>query len=345
MSTNSIPPDAYHDASVVRRVSWGAILVGVVVALALMVFFTTLGLAIGAAAVDPLYDSSPLSGLGVWSGIYLVVTQLIALGAGGFAAARLAGVPRTVASFLHGAAVWSLATVFLTWAAASGTGAIFSAASSVLGNTASGVSNVAQAAIPDDVSFPDFSEIASRVSVDDLPPEVQEVLEDNDITIAQLRTEAREAFRNVVSQQEQQRAMSILRDALADAVRTPGDTGSDLDEAMDNLIGGPDAVFSQEDREEVLSEMESRLGITPEESEQIVQSIEAQAQAAVDELRQTLDQIQQQALETAQAATSAVATTATWLTIASLLGLLAAMGGAFAGKPDGMLGDRLDDHF
>jgi hypothetical protein len=34
-----------------------------------------------------------------------------------------------------------------------------------------------------------------------------------------------------------------------------------------------------------------------------------------------------------------------WLTIASLLGLGAAMAGAFAGKPDGFLGDRLDDHF
>lgn len=341
MSIDTMSPDA----SAVRRVSWGAILVGVVVALALMVFFTTLGLAIGTASVDPLYDRNPLSGLGVWSGIYLAVTQLIALGTGGFAAARLAGVPRTIASFLHGAAVWSLTTVFLTWAAASGTGAIFSAASSVLGNAASGVSNVTQAVIPDDVSFPDYSDVASRVSVEDLPPELQQVLEENDITIEQLRTEAREAFRNVVSQQEQQRAMSILREALSDAVRTPGDTRTDLDESLDSLIGGPDAVFSQEDREEVLSALESRLGITPEQTEQIVQSVEAQAQAAVDQLRQTLDQIQQQVLETAQAATSVVATTAIWLTIASLFGLLAAMGGAFAGKPDGMLGDRLDDHF
>lgn len=341
MTTTTMSPDT----SVVRRVSWGSILVGTIVAMAMMVLFTTLGLAIGAASVDPLYDSDPLSGLGVGSGIYMVVTQLISLAAGGFAAARLAGVPRTVGSLLHGAAVWSLATVLLAWAAIAGGGAMFGAASTILGNTASGAANIAQAVAPEDVSFPDFSEIASRVSMDDLPPEMQETLEENDITPEQLQSEAQGAFRDVVSPQQQEQAMAILRGALADALRTPGDTGSDVNDALDNLVGGPDAVFSQEDREEALATLERRLGITPEETEQIVQSIEARYEAAVEEVRQTVDQIQQQALEMAQTASSVVATTAMWLTIASLLGLVAAMGGAFAGKPDGFLGDRLDDHF
>lgn len=76
----------------------------------------------------------------------------------------------------------------------------------------------------------------------------------------------------------------------------------------------------------------------------IVQTIETRIQQAVDQLRQTLNQIQQQALETAQALSSALATTATWLAIASCLGLIASLGGAFVGKPDGILGDRLDDY-
>lgn len=170
----------------VRRVSWGAIFVGTVVAMALMVFFTTLGLAVGATAVDPLYEENPLSGLGVGSGIYIVLTQLIALAAGGYAGARLAGVPRTISSLLHGAAVWALATLLLSWAAIAGGGAIFGAASTMIGNTARGAANVAQAVTPDDFSFPDFSELASQVSIEDLPPEVQQTLEENDISLAQI---------------------------------------------------------------------------------------------------------------------------------------------------------------
>lgn len=328
----------------VRRVSWGAIFVGVVVALALMVFFTTLGLAIGAAAVDPLYDENPLAGVGIGSGIYIVFTQLIALAVGGYAAARLAGVPRTVSSLLHGAAVWALATLLVTWAAVSGGGAAFGAASTMLSNTARGATNLVQSAVPDDLTMPDFSELASQISIDDLPPEVQQTFQENGITIAQVRREATEGFRNVVSQQEQQRAMNILRGVVADAVRTPGDTVEDVNAAIDSLVAGPNAVFSQEDRQEVLTVLERRLGITPEESEQVVQAIETRITQAIDELRQTMDQIQQQALEMAQAASSALATTAAWLTLASLLGLAASMAGAFGGKPDGILGDRLDDH-
>lgn len=341
MSTTTMPADT----AAIRRVSWGSIFAGTVVALALMVFFTTLGLAIGAAAVDPLYESNPLSGLGVGSGIYLVLTQLISLAIGGFAAARLAGVPRTVASLLHGAAVWSVATVLLTWAAVSGGGALFGAASTALGNTASGAANVVRAVAPEDLSFPDLSDVASGISIDNLPPEIREALEESGITADQLRRETRETFRDVVSQQEQQRAVSVLQGALADALRNPGDIGSQVDEAVEGLFAGPDAVFSQEDREEVVADMQERLGLTSAQSDQLVQSVEEGIEAAAEDLRQTLDQIQQQALEIAQRASSVLATTAAWLSFASLLGLAAAMAGAFAGKPDGLLGDRLDDHF
>ena len=338
------PNVARTSDAAVRRVSWGAIFVGTVVAMALMIFFTTLGIAIGATAVDPLYDANPLSGLGIGSGIYLIVTQLISLAVGGFAAAKLAGVPRMTSSLLHGAAVWALSTLLLAWAAIAGGGAIFGAASTMIGNTARATVNAAEAVTPDNFSFPDIGQIASQISVDDLPPEVQSTLEENGITVDQLRRETQQAFRNVVSQQEQERAVSVLQNALADALRSPGDIGSDVNEAIDSLVSGSEAVFSAEDRQQVLQTLERRLGLSAEEVEQIVQAVEARVDAAVEQLRQTLDQIQQQALEAAQAASSALSTTAWYLTLASLLGLAAAAAGAFAGKPDGMLGDRLDDH-
>ncbi len=334
-----------NTGAAVRRVSWGSIFVGTVVAMALMVLFATLGLAIGAAAVDPVGEGSPLSGLGVGSGIYLVLTQLISLAIGGYAAARLAGVPRTISSLLHGASVWALATLLLTWAAIAGGGALFGAASTIVGNTARGAATIAREVAPDDFSFPDFSQIASQVSLQDLPPEVQQTLEENDVTLDQLRREAEDAFRNVVSQQEQQRALTVLRGAVADALRTPGDIAGDVDQALDRLLNGPDAVFSQQDREEVLSVLERRLGLSPEEVEQVVQAVETRIDTAVEELRQTLAQMQQRVLELAQTASSALATTAAWLTVASLLGLAAAMAGAFAGRPDGMLGSRYSDRF
>ena len=328
---------------VMRRVSWGAIFAGTVIAMALMVFFATLGIAIGAAAIDPASEANPLSGMGIGSGLYLVITQLLSLAVGGFAAAKLAGVPRTTSSILHGLSVWALSTLLALWLAISGAGAIFGAASSLVGNTARAATNVVQSVAPDNFSFPNMPEIASQLSVSDLPPEIQSVLQENGITIEQLRRELQQAFRNVVSEQEQNRALNILQGALADALRTPGDIGSDVNDAIDSLVSGPNAVFSAEDRQEVLTVLQQRLGLTVEEVEQIVQTVEDRFTAAIEQMRETLNQIQQQAAQAAQAASSAIASAAFYLTLASLLGIVASVGGAFAGKPDGMLGDRLDD--
>lgn len=319
------------------QVSWGAIFVGVVISMALMVLFTTLGMAIGAAAVDPLYEEAPLSGLGVGTGIYIVLTQLIALGAGGFAAARLAAAPDMLASLLHGAAVWAAATVLLAWSAIAGGGAAFGAATNAVASTARGAANAVEAMVPQDFSFPDFYEVAARIDTSDLPPELQQALDDADVSLDQLGSEIQAAFRNVVSPEEQQRAMNILTAALTDALRSPGDTGSDIEDAIDDLVGGENAVFSEQDREQVLIELERRLGLEPEEVEQILQAAEARIETALTQLRETLDTMQRQALEVAQDATSAVATTSLWLTIASLLGICAAMGGAFVGRPDGLI--------
>lgn len=334
-------PETHTD---IKRVSWGAIFAGTVVAMALMVLFTTFGIAIGAAAIDPLYDNSPFSGIGVGSALYMIITQIIALIVGGFVAARLAGVPRVTASILHGAAVWSLATLLLAWAAIAGGAAIFNAASSVLSSTTRGAANVVQSVVPDDISFPNLPEIASQVSVEDLPPELQNTLEQNGLTVEQLQTEASEAIRAVVSQEERQRAIELLQSTLADALRSPGDIGADLNAALDSLVAGPQAILSEEDRQQALNQMQQRLGISPQEAEQTIAAVETRIETAIDELRASVNDLQQQALEAVQAASSAIATTALWLTIASLLGLAAAAVGAFLGKPDGFLGDRLDDH-
>ena len=71
--------------------------------MALMVFFSFLGIAIGASAIDPLRGSN--GGIGAGTALYTIVTQILSLIAGGYVAARLAGVPRLTASLLHGASV------------------------------------------------------------------------------------------------------------------------------------------------------------------------------------------------------------------------------------------------
>ena len=341
---NYIPQVHESGVGTVTRVSWGAIVAGAVVSVALMILFATFGIGIGAAAVDPQFDRNPTEGIATFAGIYLVVTQLIALGAGGFVAARMAGIPRTISSLLHGAAVWAVATVFLAWASVTGTGAVFGAAGSLLSGAASTVAAAGEAIVPDDISLPDPSEVANQLSIEDLPEDVQTTLRESGITDENLRTEAKAAFRNVFSETEQAAAMAEARSTLQDIVTSPSDIGADLDDFADKMLGGPNAILSEEDRREALDTLERRLDISPQEAEQIVASIQSGIETSINELRGAVEMAQTRAIAAAQSASDALASLALLLSLASLLGLAAACGGAFAAKPDSLIGDRRDDH-
>lgn len=346
MVTTRSPVIFPSESSTLARspVSWGAIFAGGAVAVALMILFATFGIGIGAAVVDPQYDQNPGSGLGIGTGIYVIVTQLIALGAGGYIAARLAGIPRPITSGLHGAAVWAIATIFLAWAAATGAGAMFGAASTVIGGTANTAGSVAQAVVPDDLSLPDPSQLAGSVSLDALPDELQASLREKGITEENIKQEATAAFRDVFSKQEQDAAMTAARRTFGDILKTPGDIGTDLDAFFDRLLKGPDAIISEEDRQQALTVLEQRLGVTPQEAEGVVQSVEDNVQTTVDQAKASIVQARTTAIEAAQTASEAVSRAALLLSLASVLGLAAACGGAFAGKPETMVGDRVDDH-
>ena len=99
-----------------NRISWGAVLAGVVVALVTQLILNLLGIGIGAATLDPgagaaktprprRSRSAPASGSRS-SGI-------LASLAGGYAAGRLAGKPKESTARWHGLTAWALTTLVI----------------------------------------------------------------------------------------------------------------------------------------------------------------------------------------------------------------------------------------
>ncbi len=340
----TVPAGTVATGGIARRVSWGAIFAGCVASAALMVLFTTFGIGIGAASFDPLYDNDPASGMGIVSAIYVVVTQLIALGAGGFIASRLAGVPRTTSSVLHGVSVWAVTTVVFAYASVAGGGAMFGAVSSAIGKTAGAIGSVSEAVLPDDISLPNPRDLADRLTIDALPQEVQTTLQERGITEANIRREATAAFRNVFSEEEQQAAIANARETLGDIMQSPGDAGADIEAFFDKLVEGPDAILSEEDAQQAMTQLETRLGVTPQEAEGIVQSVRDGVQTAIDETQAAVQEAKQAALEAAQKASEAISAAALMLSLLSVMGLLAAGIGAYFGRANTLVGDRVSDH-
>ena len=313
-----------------RRVSWGAIFAGTVIGLAIMLLLTLLGVGIGAATIDPLQGDSA-GGIATGSVIFFAVVQLLSLLIGGYAAARLAGVPLKQGSMLHGVAVWALATFATFWLATTAVGTLVSGVASTVSSASQGVASAAQAAVPNDLSLSDLS--APNIDMQDLPQSVRSALEQRGLTIDEARQETRAALQDIVGQQERSRAADVATETAQDIVSSPGDAGSDIDAMVDKLFGGSNAVLSEEDKQQALTEMNERLGISEQEAEQVLNQAQEQVQQTTAEAEAALEKAQTQAAEAADTASSALSAAALGAFAASLLGLIAAVIGALIGRP------------
>lgn len=312
------------------RTAWGAILAGTAVALAVFALLTLLGVGIGFATVEPrAADAVGTTPTGAT--VYLFLSQLVALFAGGYVAGRLAGVLHRVGSVLHGVTVWAVTTILTLWLAVSAVAGIFGAVTSTLSTVTSGAASALGAAIPDDLSLPDLS--AADVSLDQLPEGVQEALREQGITPGNLQEEARAALRDVVSPQEQQQITQEAQETAGAIVRSPGDAGQEIESLVDELFGAG-GVLSEEDRAQAAETLQTRLGITEAEAAAYLDQVQARAEEVQQGAERAVQEAQAAATEAADRASTAASRAGFLAFFASLLGLVAAAGGAFVGRVD-----------
>jgi hypothetical protein len=155
------------------RISWGAVLAGGLVAVAVGAMLNVLGLAVGATTINPAEPGqTPGVGLlGIASGVWLLVANLVGLGAGGWVAARLCGTADDTDGVLHGLSVWAIS--FLVSAAllgnvlASTASTAISGASAMLGGATQGAgqaaSQAARAMAPQLAGVIDAQQLADRL--------------------------------------------------------------------------------------------------------------------------------------------------------------------------------------
>ena len=117
-----------------HRISWGAILAGALIAIAIGAALNLLGFAIGVTNVDAqAHDTPSASTYGIVGSIWMLVSNLLGLALGGYAAARLSGTSDSADATLHGAAVWAAA---------------YLVSAVLLGSVVSGAASTATSALP-----------------------------------------------------------------------------------------------------------------------------------------------------------------------------------------------------
>lgn len=121
-----------------KRISWGAIIAGTVLALGISFLFNLLGVGIGMSTIDPGKGGVPSADtLGIGAAAWWVISSLVALFIGGFAAARLGGVRNQGDAVLHGLVTWGVVTLITFYLLTTAVGGLIGGAFSALTSGAS----------------------------------------------------------------------------------------------------------------------------------------------------------------------------------------------------------------
>ena len=317
-----------------NRASWASILLGALIAMGVLLLLTLLGIALGFSAVDPRHDANPLSGIQTSTAIYVIIAHMLALFIGGYAAAKLAKSTWSSAAILHGAAVWALAALLTTAVALAGIGTLISGTASLVSTVAGGATQATQALVPNNVNLPNFRNLDTLIPdnfMSALPSEIQQSLEQKDLTVNDIQQEAGEAIRQVISQQEQERARQAVTSTATAIISNPSQASQEIQQLYNQLFGD-NGLISQQDQQEVMQILQNRLGITPAEAEAVMNELQARMDEVAEDVQAALNELQKQATQIAEQVTNAIASAAWWLFIISILGLAAAIGGAMLGR-------------
>jgi len=140
-------------AAVRSRISWGSIVAGSVLALALYFLLTLLGGAIGFSVSDKFEGRN----IGMGAAVYAIVVTALCLFAGGFLASQLTAGENRREAAIYGLLVWAVVFAMLLWLMATGVRAGFN---TMVGVATAG-SSVANATAQN-TSQADFEEAARR---------------------------------------------------------------------------------------------------------------------------------------------------------------------------------------
>lgn len=306
-----------------KRISWGAVFAGVVIALTVQLCLSLLGLGIGMGTINPTEESNPFSGLGTGSLIWWVVSMLIALFAGGWVAGRLAGIPRTFDSVLHGVLTWSVFTLLSFYLLTTTIGRIVSGVGGVVGSTLSAAGQGIAAVAPEAASA------------------IQGELNERGIDLNTIKNEARQLLRETGKdelqpenlEREARQAGQDVKAGASNAATNPQQAEASLNNAIDNLFARGSDVVREVDRSAAVNVVMERTGKSRAESEQIVDGWIQRYNQAKTQFNQAKTQAAAKARQTGKDVASAVSKAGIFAFIGLVLGAVAAGFGGKTGEP------------
>lgn len=298
-----------------KGVSWRAIFAGTLAVLAILLVLNLIGLAFGLGTIDPTEETNPLSGIGTVAVIWWVISNLIALFAGGFIAARVGVSFTALSGVVQGIMTWALYTLISALLLTTIVGTVISGVGSAVGGVIS---------------------TTGMAAGDAFAPAIEKQVEDLDISLDSAKEEFYSLMRDAGSDPGE--LESDVQDTVSQGLRD-----GDVEQAFRNARDRLTQSFEEVDRDELVNILVERTDMSRSEAEDAVDNALAEYESLREDVDEFLARAEETAREQGEKAAEAGAKAAGYLSVALILGLFAAAIGGVLGVKD--LRDEYETHY
>lgn len=307
-------------AELMNSVSWGSIIGGVVTVLAVSILLSILSTSLGLYKIDP-QSKHPTSGVGTTVGIGTAIALIISMIAGGLVAGKLAGVD----GMIHGFLVWATTLIIaiilgamLTARAAKLTANIFGSISSLTGHILSGVGTAvgSGASALSDKAKEMFEDIdfSGKLKSSDIPEEIRTALAKSDV----------EELQPEFLENQLKEVKTDLGKYMKKIASHPNDAEAIINKFLDVQKERVSRITKNVDRIDVVQAIDNNTDMSKEEINKAIDQyldsmnkVRKEAKEQVDNLERSIhkakqewEEMKKEALEAADKATNAAATSA-----------------------------------
>lgn len=317
-----------------RRIRWGAVFAGTLVALVTMIALNLLGVGIGLAGINPTAEANPFSGLGLGAILWYGISTLIALFLGGYVAGKMSGFPKKSNAAMHGLLTWCMVTLVTMYLFTTALGRVLSGVGSAIGSVTSGVTNTVGAVVPDNLGNRLGNVISeevnlNNVNLNNLRGEVIALLEDSEkaaLDPDNLRQDVNQVQRSA------NRNVQDIKD-------NPFSAANDVNQVIDRVQAKGGNVLEATDQDALVNIIAARTDLSKTEARREVQRMSYELEQTAETVKQDVRQFADRAADTAAEVGGDVAD---GLAKAAIVGFFVLVLGAVAGFFGGQAGRQTD---
>ncbi|WP_231489784.1 hypothetical protein [Pedobacter sp. Leaf170] len=302
----------------INRLSWGAIIAGVFIAIAVQLLLSFLGLGIGFGSINPLDEAKPFSGLGMGALVWWIVSMLISVFSGGWVVGWFSNHIQKTDLVLHGLLTWCLLTFLNMYLITSSVGKIIGGAGTVITKGFSLAGEGIKAVAPEAGDM-----IKDELGVDEN-------------TFGKMKKEAELLLKQTEKKELQPGNLDKKIDQASgqgkstgkEILENPQEAQQRIDALISKLFSQNDSTFEAADKEALVNVVKNRTGKSEAESEQIVDNWINTIKTAKEKVKEVKVQAEAKAREVGDEMASALSKFALFSFFGMILGAVSAGFGA-----------------